>query len=63
MADKGQRRLVLSEEDYTSKLSLIVARDYFPEISRLERENSLLDCRLAGDAIGAVAVRRATRNS
>ncbi|KAG7343992.1 nuclear protein Es2 [Nitzschia inconspicua] len=57
----GQRRLVLSEEDYTSTLSTIVQRDYFPQINELERQNALLECRLRGDVAGAVAVRRATR--
>ncbi|OEU18563.1 hypothetical protein FRACYDRAFT_236840 [Fragilariopsis cylindrus CCMP1102] len=57
----GQRRLVLSEEDYTDKLSKIIQRDFFPDVSSLERQNALLDCRLRGDAVGAVAVRRAAR--
>ena len=57
----GQRRLVLSEEDYTDKLSKIIQRDFFPDVSNLERQNALLDCRLRGDAVGAVAVRRAAR--
>lgn len=56
-----QRRLVLSEEDYTSTLSSIVQRDYYPQINALERQNALLECRLRGDVAGAVAVRRATR--
>lgn len=58
---RGQRRLVLSEEDYTDKLSKIIQRDFFPDVSNLERQNTLLDCRLRGDAVGAVAVRRAAR--
>mmetsp|Transcript_4940 Transcript_4940/g.5490 ORF Transcript_4940/g.5490 Transcript_4940/m.5490 type:complete len:534 (+) Transcript_4940:56-1657(+) len=57
----GQRRLVLSEEEYTSKLSKIVERDYFPDVSNLERQNALLDCRLRGDVVGAVFVRRESR--
>ena len=61
MKKKGQRRLVLTEEDYTSKLSSIVARDYYPDVSKLQRENALLDRRLEGDAAGAIAVRRASR--
>jgi len=63
MTSEGQRRLVLTEEDYTCKLSSIVARDFFPDISKLEQQNRLLDCRLKGDAIGAIAVRRASRRS
>lgn len=56
-----QRRKVLSEEEYTSTLSSIVARDYFPDIAHLERQDALLDRRSRGDVAGAVAVRRATR--
>ena len=63
MANEGQRRLVLTEEDYTSKLSSIVARDFFPDVSKLERQNALLDRRLEGDLAGAIAVRRETRRS
>ncbi|KAL3915139.1 MAG: hypothetical protein SGILL_005787 [Bacillariaceae sp.] len=58
---RRQRRLVLSEEDYTSTLSSIVQRDYFPQIVHLERQNELLDARSKGDVAGAVAVRRDTR--
>jgi protein DGCR14 len=58
---RGQRRLVLSEEEYTSTLSSIVQRDYFPQINELERQNALLECRSRGDVAGAVAVRRVTR--
>lgn len=63
MANEGQRRLVLTEEDYTSKLSSILARDFFPDVSKLERQNALLDRRLEGDLAGAIAVRRETRRS
>ena len=59
--NEGQRRLVLTEEDYTSKLSSIVERDYFPDVSKLERQNALLNCRLEKDVCGAIAVRRASR--
>ena len=61
MNNEGQRRLVLTEEDYTSKLSSIVARDYFPDVSKLERQNALLDRRLEGDMANVVAVRRTSR--
>lgn len=61
MKNEGQRRLVLTEEDYTAKLSSIVARDFFPDVSKLERQNALLDRRLEGDVVGAIAVRRASR--
>ena len=53
--------MVLTEEDYTSKLSSIVARDFYPDVSKLERQNALLDRRLEGDLVGAIAVRRETR--
>ena len=58
---EGQRRLVLTEEEYQTQLSSIVSRDYFPDVAKLERENALLDRRLNNDALGAVAVRRETR--
>jgi protein DGCR14 len=57
----GQRRQVLSEEEYTATLSSIVQRDYFPDLPNLERQSALLERRAQGDMAGAVAVRRATR--
>jgi len=57
----GQRREVLSEDDYDATLSSIIQRDYFPESNALLHQNVLLDKRLNGDAIGAVEVRRAVR--
>jgi protein DGCR14 len=57
----GQRRLVLTEEDYTSTLSSIVQRDYFPQIAHLERQHELLQARESGNIAAAVAVRRDTR--
>lgn len=56
-----QSRLVLSEEGYTSTLSAIVQRDYFPENQDLERQVALLEKRSQGDGAGAVAIRRAAR--
>eukprot|EP00980_Cylindrotheca_fusiformis_P028545 scaffold22609_cov142-Cylindrotheca_fusiformis.AAC.9 len=63
MAEEGskQRRLILSEEDYTSTLSMIIQRDYFPSLTDLERQSAVLERRLQGDFPGAVAVRRAAR--
>mmetsp|Transcript_10239 Transcript_10239/g.25700 ORF Transcript_10239/g.25700 Transcript_10239/m.25700 type:complete len:459 (+) Transcript_10239:152-1528(+) len=58
---EGQRRAVLTEEDYTSKLSSIVERDFFPEMQKLVQQNKLLDKRLEGDLAGAIEVRRETR--
>jgi protein DGCR14 len=56
-----QRRLVLSEEEYTSTLSSIVQRDFFPDLPDLERQVAVLDRRSKEDHAGAVAVRRAAR--
>ena len=56
-----QPRIVLSEEEYTSTLSSIVQRDYFPELSNLERQAAVLEHRSRDDATGAIAVRRAAR--
>jgi protein DGCR14 len=58
---RQQRREILSEEDYTSTLSSIIQRDYFPESNSLLHQNALLDRRLQGDVAGAVSVRRAAR--
>ena len=56
-----QRRQVLPEEEYTSTLSAIVQRDYFPALPELQRQAAVLQCRSQGDVTGAVAVRRAAR--
>jgi protein DGCR14 len=56
-----QRRLVLSEEEYTSTLSSIVQRNFFPDLPDLERQAALLEKRSQGDVPGAVAIRRAAR--
>jgi protein DGCR14 len=56
-----QQRKVLSEEEYTSTLSAIVQRDYFPELPELERHAAILERRAQGDVAGAVALRRAVR--
>eukprot|EP00590_Aulacoseira_subarctica_P007731 CAMPEP_0172421070 /NCGR_PEP_ID=MMETSP1064-20121228/7353_1 /TAXON_ID=202472 /ORGANISM="Aulacoseira subarctica , Strain CCAP 1002/5" /LENGTH=458 /DNA_ID=CAMNT_0013161287 /DNA_START=56 /DNA_END=1432 /DNA_ORIENTATION=- len=60
-SDKGQRRKILSEEDYVSGLTDIVIRDFYPAIPSLRRDIAVLDCRSTGDVSGAVAVRRAAR--
>jgi protein DGCR14 len=54
-------RLVLSEEEFTSTLSSIVQRDFFPDLPDLERQAALLEKRSQGDVAGAVAIRRAAR--
>ena len=56
-----QSRQVLSEEEFTSTLSSIVQRDYFPELPELERQAAILEKRSQGDVVGAVALRRAVR--
>eukprot|EP00546_Thalassionema_frauenfeldii_P010925 CAMPEP_0178926968 /NCGR_PEP_ID=MMETSP0786-20121207/18875_1 /TAXON_ID=186022 /ORGANISM="Thalassionema frauenfeldii, Strain CCMP 1798" /LENGTH=187 /DNA_ID=CAMNT_0020602245 /DNA_START=64 /DNA_END=624 /DNA_ORIENTATION=+ len=57
----NQRRDILSEEEYTSTLSSIVQRDYFPDIPNLEKQAAVLSRRQLNDFKGAVAVRRAAR--
>lgn len=56
-----QRRKVLSEEEYTSTLSSIVQREYFPELPGLQKQAAVLDRREAKDFKGAVSIRRAAR--
>jgi protein DGCR14 len=60
-AERRQRRAVLSEEEYTTSLSDIVQRDYFPDLPSLRRQVAVLDRRAVGDFPGAVAIRRAAR--
>jgi hypothetical protein len=56
-----QRRTVLSEEEYSDKLSTIIQRDYYPDLVELERQTAVNQRREAGDLAGAIAVRRAAR--
>ena len=56
-----QRRLILPEETYTTTLSTIISRDYYPALPSLRRDAAVLHCRSIGDVAGAVAVRRAAR--
>jgi len=54
-------KAVLEEEDYTTKLSSIVERDYFPALPSLRRDLAILQARSEGDISKAVAIRRASR--
>ena len=56
-----QRRAVLTEDKYTSTLSMIIQRDYFPSLTDLQCKSALLERRLNNDIAGAVAIRRAAR--
>jgi len=56
-----QRRTVLLEEEYTSTLTSIVQREYFPDLPNLEKQSAVLSRRQVQDFKGAVAVRRAAR--
>ena len=58
---EGQKRVVLSEEEYVSTLSEIIERDYYPALNSLKRDVSILEKRKEGDIAGAVAIRRAAR--
>ena len=58
---RKQRRRVVSEDAFTSTLSTIVQRDYFPDLLELQKKVSVSSRRAAGDFAGAVAVRRAAR--
>lgn len=61
MADKKQPRSILTEEDYTSTLSHIITRDFYPSIYSLRRDDAILDARGRGDIASAVSIRRAAR--
>jgi hypothetical protein len=56
-----QRRTVLTEEEYSAKLSAIIQRDYYPDLVELERQTAVNQRREEGDLAGALAVRRAAR--
>jgi len=56
-----QTRAVIAEEEYTSTLSSIISRDYYPAIPSLRRDAGILRKRAEGDISGAVAIRRAAR--
>jgi len=60
---EGQSRDVLEEEEYTSTLSHIIARDYYPSLHSLRRDQAILDARRTGDVATAVAIRRAARKA
>lgn len=56
-------RDVLEEEEYTSTLSHIIERDYYPSLHSLRRDQAILDARKTGDVASAVAIRRAARKA
>ena len=58
----SQPRTVLEEEEYTSTLTHIVTRDYYPALHTLRRDAAILDARGKGDISGAVAIRRKFRS-
>ena len=61
MANSNQDRKVLTEEAYTSTLSMIIQRDYYPSLTDLQRQSAVLERRIRGDVPGAVEIRRAAR--
>ena len=56
-----QPREILEEDEYTSTLSHIVTRDYYPSLHSLRRDAAILDARSRGDISSAVAIRRMHR--
>ncbi len=60
--EPSQPRIILEEEDYTSTLTHIVTRDYFPALHTLRRDAAILDARGRGDISEAVSIRRKFRN-
>ena len=58
---RKQPRKILTEEDYTSTLTHIVTRDYFPSLHSLRRDAAILEARSRGDVATAVAIRREAR--
>lgn len=56
-----QRRVILTEEEYTSTLDNIISRDYYPALASLKRDAAILQKRAENDVPGAVAIRRAAR--
>ncbi|KAL3799452.1 hypothetical protein HJC23_013907 [Cyclotella cryptica] len=59
--ERKQPRKILTEEDYTSTLTHIVTRDYFPSLYSLQRDAAILEARSRGDVASAVAIRREAR--
>lgn len=59
--NSNQRRQILTEEEYSCTLQKIITRDYFPSLTSLNRDASILQKRSEGDVAGAVAIRRAAR--
>lgn len=58
---QSQTRNILEEEEYTSTLTHIVTRDYYPALHTLRRDAAILDARGRGDISEAVAIRRKYR--
>ena len=58
---RKQPRKILTEEDYTSTLTHIVTRDYYPSLYSLRRDAAILEARSKGDVATAVAIRREAR--
>lgn len=57
-----QPRTILEEEEYTSTLTHIVTRDYYPSLHSLRRDAAILEARGRGDISEAVAIRRRFRS-
>ena len=52
----------LKKNEYSSTLNKIISRgDYYPSLTSLHRDLSVLQKRAEGDTAGAIAIRRAAR--
>eukprot|EP01062_Namystynia_karyoxenos_P031885 TRINITY_DN23611_c0_g1_i1.p1 TRINITY_DN23611_c0_g1~~TRINITY_DN23611_c0_g1_i1.p1 ORF type:complete len:509 (+),score=113.08 TRINITY_DN23611_c0_g1_i1:90-1616(+) len=56
-------RQVLSESEFSRRMSRIIERDFFPDLPRLRDEEELIDAASRGDAAALARVRRRMRDA